>query len=733
MDVSSFCSLPIAIVSWRCPEPALTIIVKATFDLRQDGEAPLAFAQRPFTHDRPNSHGEPGELETASDFAPVKARADVLVTGWAHGASPNTVLPVRFVIGSLERRVFAVSSQPATRLPLVGKYLRTNRQGTGSPVRIGPRPFDSVGNGVKTEGLVAARWNAAPTAQQLDLLSSNATIILKGLIPGGGRRELKLPGLRPKVYYLANPGSDPPLDVRLTCDTLWINGDEQVCTLTWRGVVILKQTQGRAEPLIVLALRKRGKKTRWPALTAALDQAQWFRAVEQNDPQLYPQPIAARSIRLAARATAPPKGLARDTAGQQSQPTSDGETGPGPIAHQSTAVLRYGERLTQHSPVTEVTSADDDELALNRSHDTVPTKHPLPFDTKSDVGAKPTPITAIEDEQSLQEFAGDTGVLDSSAVFPEKPLPFDGDEQPLADDGIPPTVAWDESQLAPAERQVQTDVLDPAQLFKKSAKLPFDSATAETPPPPATPSVRAEAERLAGQTARPEQLTQMLAGKKTGEKRAVPWSEPAESSTGVHDREALLPPEEGQTPPAARRDESNGDRLATALDESKNGSAVPNAQTAVLDGAQLLPKSAKLPFKADVNSPAPPPAAVERSHGSSLSGDTAVMVLDMCELLRQRESLPFGRTANRQTSGAHRPPTLKALSSSAYPTVVTDLWKRPAERVEVFEQHGIDEYRWLLEQRQINDVIEREATQGQASTGLALLAMLRLAAVQKMG
>ena len=79
VDVAALCPLPVGIVAWQSPGRVLTVIVKATFSLGMNGVVTLAPVQEPLSLDRPSRLGADDELEYASDFAPLKARADVVM------------------------------------------------------------------------------------------------------------------------------------------------------------------------------------------------------------------------------------------------------------------------------------------------------------------------------------------------------------------------------------------------------------------------------------------------------------------------------------------------------------------------------------------------------------------------------------------------------------------------------------------------------------------------------
>jgi len=86
MDVVSSCPLRVASLVWqpRAGAFALTVVCKATFALAP-GESPLTDEQDdPFEDDVHWDDDERRSLATASDLAPYKRRADVLVVGHAH-------------------------------------------------------------------------------------------------------------------------------------------------------------------------------------------------------------------------------------------------------------------------------------------------------------------------------------------------------------------------------------------------------------------------------------------------------------------------------------------------------------------------------------------------------------------------------------------------------------------------------------------------------------------------
>ncbi|MEP7121368.1 MAG: DUF2169 domain-containing protein [Byssovorax sp.] len=86
-------------------------------------------------------------------------------------------------------------------------------------------------------------FNTAPRDQQIERLRDDERIVLENLHPDHPRLATMLPGVRPRAQ-IERPGKQPQ-PVEMTADTLWIDTDQGICTLTWRGQVWLER---RNEP-----------------------------------------------------------------------------------------------------------------------------------------------------------------------------------------------------------------------------------------------------------------------------------------------------------------------------------------------------------------------------------------------------------------------------------------------------------------------------------------------------
>ncbi|MFO0588955.1 MAG: DUF2169 domain-containing protein [Polyangiaceae bacterium] len=85
--------------------------------------------------------------------------------------------------------------------------------------------------------LDASYFNAAPPDQQLQDIRADERVELENLHPDIPHLVTTLPGLRPRAFV--ERSGKPPEEVLLRCDTLWIDTDRQIATLTWRGQVAL--------------------------------------------------------------------------------------------------------------------------------------------------------------------------------------------------------------------------------------------------------------------------------------------------------------------------------------------------------------------------------------------------------------------------------------------------------------------------------------------------------------
>jgi hypothetical protein len=99
----------------------------------------------------------------------------------------------------------------------------------------------------------------APPDQQLDALRDDERIVLEYLSADHPILTTRLAGVRPHAF-VEIPGT-PARDLVMTADTLWIDTDRAVCTLTWRGQVAVEGPAQRGRVLI--AMESAGQQITW--------------------------------------------------------------------------------------------------------------------------------------------------------------------------------------------------------------------------------------------------------------------------------------------------------------------------------------------------------------------------------------------------------------------------------------------------------------------------------------
>ncbi|MBK8256694.1 MAG: DUF2169 domain-containing protein [Polyangiaceae bacterium] len=183
---------------------------------------PARFAKMPLVWERAAGGGDsanPVGVLTGPDAAP---------DGWGRVAVPNLVSQGRIVNDRSE--VIA----PACFGPLgplwPARLHRLHRHAVSfSPHAWHARPLPSDFDG--------AYFNAAPQDQLVHELLGNERITLENLHPQHALLSTKLAGVTPRAH--ADFGNAGTFEVPLVCDTLWIDTDRAVATVTFRGSMSL--------------------------------------------------------------------------------------------------------------------------------------------------------------------------------------------------------------------------------------------------------------------------------------------------------------------------------------------------------------------------------------------------------------------------------------------------------------------------------------------------------------
>lgn len=322
MQVVALSPFGVGTLLWQ-PEPeawTLTAIVKVTYALA-DGEASyLAERQEPVGGDQYHE-GDPGQsLARASDFVPFKRGADVVLTGHAYAprGEPVVRLVARVTVGEWSKSIGlhgdriwwqqdhglrAGAPRTFNKMPL--RYELATR-GPANPVGLDPsvppvpgalalpnlEAVDGDAESIAGFGPVAPGWaarqalrggaplawaeggggiappgfdfgffNCAPRDQQLEMLRVNAPIVLENLHPEQAELRTQLAPVRPKVF-LVDPSSGRATEIAMRCDTLVIDTDAAVATLTWRGLGALVDRKAASSATLVVASEARGREIR---------------------------------------------------------------------------------------------------------------------------------------------------------------------------------------------------------------------------------------------------------------------------------------------------------------------------------------------------------------------------------------------------------------------------------------------------------------------------------------
>jgi len=118
-------------------------------------------------------------------------------------------------------------------------------------------------------------FNVAPLEQQVPFLREDTIFVLEGVAPpAGGTITLRLPSFRPRLFAAASVDAPEVRALDLACDTLLVDVDRGLFTLSYRGVC--RPMDGF---VFALALSDRAGGPHWPALRARLQEAEWIAPV----------------------------------------------------------------------------------------------------------------------------------------------------------------------------------------------------------------------------------------------------------------------------------------------------------------------------------------------------------------------------------------------------------------------------------------------------------------------
>lgn len=247
----------------RRGERFIALAVRLDLDLRGP-EGSVSSVARPrapsaMWADRPADPVDPSGsiLSYASDFAPKKPEADVLLVG--HARASGTVESIEGSVtiasatggGSFTGLFTARAGQSTTAIPLRAPYLYVG----GTLGRVAPAANTERFVAGQLEDTTDSTFQAAGPGWRapLGVLGPRSTVRTRGLF-GVEEVELSLPDLEPVAT--ADIGATRDLAVPLVLDTLWIDTDEAVGALVWRALVPLADND--VVERVVLSLERPG-------------------------------------------------------------------------------------------------------------------------------------------------------------------------------------------------------------------------------------------------------------------------------------------------------------------------------------------------------------------------------------------------------------------------------------------------------------------------------------------
>ena len=439
----------------------LTACVRGTFSLVHGREAVLADAQEPVVGDQFHASGggvRGPSLYAASELVPYKPRADVILVGsaFAPEQTPVDALIARITVEELDKSIGVIGDrrwslgpdglEPGAPVPFRSMPLRYERAArapdnpmgfdlaraptlgelalpnleavddaadTGHTLGFGPvHPAAATrrallhhealawatagGNGPMPRGFDFAYYNAAPRDQQIDLLRHSASIVLENLHREHPRFIAKLPHVRPRAF-LVSPDGERALEIALRCDTLWIDTDRAVMTLSWRGLLGLGTPEAAGLETLVVAAESKGKELRYKHIQRMLRDGTSVSLDEDLVGEAHPLALrhdhvptspgssATPSARSSRRPQAPEPPRSRDdTTGESEAKTLERRLPPGLVAE-----------LAAHYPAeppTASTSLIWDELSSSELLDVESTSTAGPREAGSPLSERTRPI-----------------------------------------------------------------------------------------------------------------------------------------------------------------------------------------------------------------------------------------------------------------------------------------------------------------------------------------------------
>ncbi|MFO0588486.1 MAG: DUF2169 domain-containing protein [Polyangiaceae bacterium] len=771
MEVASLSSLPLGLLLWNGPEPRATLITKVTLAFDASGFRVID-AQRPIRGPAPSRFGSSVELDHPGDFAPRKAECDVLLTGHAHADAPSLVIGANVRIGSIRKRFYALTTERAQAIPLSSAYLRSAPVADSVEMTVGPLApahiereayqATRVGTGSRLRREVLSAdfdfgfFNSAPSDQRLSSIEPGLDIRLYGLAAGGAMVHGQLPRMWPRVFVPDDRRGQGLRELAMYCDTLWIDTDQSVCELTFRGVLRLRD-HGALPSRVVVTLADAAEPLDPARIEGRAVFARPTRATEPEDTE----PGAPRAME-------PPHQTGSHRAGESLHQTG-GHRAMNPLhptggmrrvdlpptfdLRQSSTDILPGPAAPAEPPSPPFrpppTPVDPERTMLHVAPSAPAPQPPVsPAPPPVPAPVPPTPPFAVAPPPDPERTMVQTGPLRRPMTLPFPKSASAKATLDLPPEANPALAAMPFSDL----RRIKT--LDVVPGTENKAPLPFSENKApplvpnKPPPPvaqtPAFPGRRAtlpiEEGTFVGPAPRPPgDPDGALPFTATGALRALgrlppsPAPVPAAPWAPVRPRPIIVPEDTESVsdtlPPAEGA--SAGDTLPPDApdpptlppgppDVSGPITLVPRA----FGARDTLPPTAALPAI-----PFAPPAPLGLGDAASMGQRTTPVGPSSPMLAPQDSAAPPPWAAGLATSkstdraalvGPRAAPTLGILPLEKDAALQVALWREDAKLHDVLAAHGVDEITWREHRRLRDEALKQEAESGGNERAAAL-------------
>ena len=420
--VSSVGSAAAGAIVWRQRgQLHVTVVVKGTFAWVPDGVMAVAEAE-PIARDETTDAAGTG-LSAACDLAPYLQQVDVWLTGSAPETSPSRPhtrpgLPEGSTSGvrlGVFRDAVAVldKSLDLTGIPRAVADGRPGAQGgiplTGMgplsrrwPVRrnllgaLNPRQLEGVFLDIP-EVFDWAYFQAAPPDQRLDSIRGDEWIALAGMHPERASFSTRLPGASAAARLYGRAGAlRAGRALQLLPDTLRIDVDRQICSVTWRGQFPVSGPDALAAMHVAAGVELPGRPLAWvnPLLVDAEGEARGRRrkgALPGNEAA----PLSSEAVaRLAAAMPFKPRGK-QAGAPASAPPLAPNSPGDRPVAPDplgTTGVFHNNEAGRPAAPATPFEKARPAAPSSSGARPVPSSSHGArPIPSSSSPGAMPVP------------------------------------------------------------------------------------------------------------------------------------------------------------------------------------------------------------------------------------------------------------------------------------------------------------------------------------------------------